>query len=83
MIKILNSYNHLYRGIHLKDIISIHTAHSDKLNNDLINFRKMSQLSIIFQSMADLQNSVPPVQENRDLIKLLQVYFLFFSCICF
>ena len=54
----------------------MHTAHPDKLENDLINFRKMSQLSVVFQSLADLQNSVPPVQENRDLIKLLQVYII-------
>ncbi len=60
-------------GIHLKDIISLHTALNDTLDHDLINFRKMSQLSIIFQSVADLKNSIPPVQENRDLIKLLQV----------
>ena len=63
----------IYSGIHLKDIISIHTAHLDKLENELINFRKMAQLSVIFQSVTDLQNSVPPFQENRDLIKLLQV----------
>ena len=60
-------------GIHLKDMISLHTAHLDKLDNDLINFRKMAQLSVIFQNLTDLQNSMPPVQENRDLIKLLQV----------
>lgn len=60
-------------GIHLKDLISLHTAHLDKLDNDLINFRKMAQLSVIFQSLTDLQNSAPPIQENRDLIKLLQV----------
>jgi RAS guanyl-releasing protein 3 len=54
-------------------MISLHTAHMDKLDNDLINFRKMAQLSVIFQSLTDLQNSVPPIQENRDLIKLLQV----------
>ena len=59
----------------MKDIISLHTAHLDKLENDMINFRKMAQLSVIFQSLTDLQNSVPPVQENRDLIKLLQVKF--------
>jgi len=56
-------------------MISLHTAHMDKLENDLINFRKMAQLSVIFKSVTDLQNSVPPVQENRDLIKLLQVIF--------
>lgn len=60
-------------GIHLKDMISLHTAHLDKLDNDLINFRKMAKLSVIFQSVTNLQNSVPPVQENRDLIKLLQL----------
>lgn len=60
-------------GIHLKDMISLHTAHLDRIENDLINFRKMAQLSVIFQSLTNLQNSVPPVQENRDLIKLLQV----------
>ena len=60
-------------GIHLKDMISLHTAHLDKLENDLINFRKMAQLSIIFQNVTDLQNSIPPFQENRDLIKLLQL----------
>lgn len=54
-------------------MISLHTAHLDKLENDLINFRKMAQLSVIFQNLTDLQNSMPPVQENRDLIKLLQV----------
>jgi RAS guanyl-releasing protein 3 len=54
-------------------MISLHTAHMDKLENDLINFRKMAQLSVIFKSVTNLQNSVPPVQENRDLIKLLQV----------
>jgi hypothetical protein len=35
----------------------------------------MAQLSVIFQSITDLQNSVPPVQENRDIIKILQVLF--------
>lgn len=54
-------------------MISLHTAHLDKLENDLINFRKMAQLSIIFQNVTDLQNSIPPFQENRDLIKLLQL----------
>jgi RAS guanyl-releasing protein 3 len=51
----------------------LHTAYIDKLDNDLINFRKMAKLSVIFQNVIDLQNSVPPVQENRDLIKLLQL----------
>lgn len=54
-------------------MISIHTALPDKIEDELINFRKMAQLSVIFQNLNNLQNSLPPVQENRDLIKLLQL----------
>jgi RAS guanyl-releasing protein 3 len=60
-------------GIHLKDMISLHTAHLDRLENDLINFRKMGQLAAIFQPLTNLQNAAPPLQEHRDLIKLLQL----------
>lgn len=45
------------------------------MDNECINFRKMAQLSIIFQNITNLHNSVPPVQENRDIIKILQVLF--------
>ena len=48
-------------------------ALQDRLEYDLINFRKLVQLSIVFRTLTDLQVSVPPVQPNNDLIKLLTV----------
>ncbi|CAF4722126.1 unnamed protein product, partial [Rotaria socialis] len=58
-------------GVHLKDIISLHVALQDRLEYDLINFRKLVQLSITFRTLNNLQESVPPVQPNHDLINLL------------
>ncbi|CAF0878516.1 unnamed protein product [Didymodactylos carnosus] len=58
-------------GVHLKDIISLHVALADKLENDLINFRKIAQLSLIFKTLTDLQTISPPVAPNHDLINLL------------
>ncbi|CAF1361695.1 unnamed protein product [Rotaria sordida] len=58
-------------GVHLKDIISLHVALQDRLEYDLINFRKLVQLSIVFRTLTSLQVSVPPVQPNHDLINLL------------
>ncbi|CAF4802995.1 unnamed protein product [Rotaria sp. Silwood1] len=58
-------------GVHLKDIISLHVALQDRLEYDLINFRKLVQLSIVFRTLTSLQASVPPVQPNHDLINLL------------
>ncbi|CAF4314213.1 unnamed protein product, partial [Rotaria sp. Silwood2] len=60
-----------HSGVHLKDIISLHVALQDRLEYDLINFRKLVQLSIIFRTLNNLQVSVPPVQPNHDLINLL------------
>ena len=60
-------------GVHLKDIISLHVALQDRLEYDLINFRKLVQLSIVFQTLTGLQVSVPPVQPNHDLLHLLTV----------
>lgn len=60
-------------GVHLKDIISLHVALQDRLEYDLINFRKLVQLSIVFRTLTNLQASVPPVQANNDLINLLTV----------
>ncbi len=60
-------------GVHLKDIICLHVALQDRLEYDLINFRKLVQLSIVFRTLTNLQASVPPVQPNHDLINLLTV----------
>ena len=65
-------------GVHLKDIISLHVALHDHLEYDLINFRKLVQLSIIFQTLYNIQLSVPPVQPNHDLINLLTVGKFYF-----
>ncbi len=48
-------------------------ALQDRLEYDLINFRKLVQLSITFRTLTNLQVSVPPVQPNHDLINLLTV----------
>ncbi len=62
-------------------MISVHTAHMDKLDNNLINFRKMVQLSVIFQSLNDLQNSESPVQANTSgYLEILQVALEMFYC---
>lgn len=60
-------------GVHLKDIISLHVALQDRLEYDLINFRKLVQLSIVFRTLTNIQVSVPPIQPNHDLIHLLTV----------
>ena len=62
-----------FSGVHLKDIISLHVALQDRLEYDLINFRKLVQLSITFRTLTNLQVSVPPIQPNQDLINLLTV----------
>ncbi|CAF0741229.1 unnamed protein product [Didymodactylos carnosus] len=58
-------------GVHLKDIISLHVALADKLEYDLINFRKIAQLSLVFKTLTNLQTTSPPVVPNHDLINLL------------
>ncbi|CAF1676522.1 unnamed protein product, partial [Adineta ricciae] len=58
-------------GVHLKDIISLHVALQDRFEYDLINFRKLVQLSIVFRTLTNLQVSIPPIQPNHDLINLL------------
>ena len=62
-------------------MISLHTAFMDKLDNNLINFRKMVQLSVIFQSLNDLQNSESPVVANTNgYLEVLQVALEMFYC---
>lgn len=61
------------RGVHMKDLISLHVALSDSLEGGLINFRKMAQLSLIFQELQELQNATPPPGANIDLVNTLRV----------
>ncbi|XP_046441029.1 uncharacterized protein LOC124191985 isoform X2 [Daphnia pulex] len=60
-------------GVHMKDLISLHVALSDSLEGGLINFRKMAQLSLIFQELQELQNATPPPGANIDLVNTLRV----------
>nr|CAD7452124.1 unnamed protein product [Timema tahoe] len=60
-------------GIHLKDLISLHVALPDKLEGELVNLRKMAQLSLIFQELEELQNCAPPVDANMDLVNTLRL----------
>ncbi|XP_069682717.1 ras guanyl-releasing protein 3-like isoform X2 [Periplaneta americana] len=60
-------------GIHLKDLISLHVALPDSLEGEMINIRKMAQLSLIFQELEELQNSTPPLDANMDLVNTLRL----------
>ena len=65
-----------YRGVHLKDLISLHTALTDKVDGattSLIHFRKMVQLYQIFKELTCLQNENLPLDANMDLINTLRV----------
>ncbi|XP_077870593.1 LOW QUALITY PROTEIN: ras guanyl-releasing protein 3-like [Saccoglossus kowalevskii] len=72
-IPIFSNYNSTKPGtpgVHLKDLITLHTAFPDRLENDLINFRKMAQLSMTIEELTQLQNATPPIEANMDLASL-------------
>uniref|UniRef100_T1JIP6 Ras guanyl-releasing protein 3 n=1 Tax=Strigamia maritima TaxID=126957 RepID=T1JIP6_STRMM len=60
-------------GVHMKDLISLHVALPDNVDGGLLNFRKMAQLSLIFQELAELQSSSPPIEANMDLVNTLRL----------
>lgn len=62
-------------GVHLKDLILLHTALPDRVEGNLINFRKMAQLSLILRELTKLQthDSIPGVFANMDLINTLRL----------
>ncbi|XP_059173320.1 ras guanyl-releasing protein 3-like isoform X1 [Physella acuta] len=61
-------------GVHLKDLISLHTALPDRVDGNLLNFRKMAQLAIILRELTRLQglDSIP-VDANMDLVNTLRL----------
>ena len=61
------------RGVHLKDLVLLNTALSDKVEGVLVNFRKMAQLSITFTELMLVQNSSLPVEPNMDLVNMIRV----------
>ena len=62
-----------FSGVHLKDMILLNTALPDKLEPNLVNFRKMVQLSIIFTELMLVQHSTLPVEPNMDLVNTIRV----------
>ena len=61
------------RGVHLKDLILLHTALPDRVDSNLINFRKMAQLSNIFTHLMQVQNALLPFEANIDLVNTIRV----------
>ncbi|VDO99122.1 unnamed protein product [Soboliphyme baturini] len=75
--KALNSC-HTYRipiiGVHLKDLIALHSATPDYVSEDLINCRKLTQLVLIFKHLVlDLDRPQMLPDLNEDLIHTLKV----------
>ncbi|XP_068085877.1 ras guanyl-releasing protein 3 isoform X2 [Anabrus simplex] len=60
-------------GIHLKDLVSLHVALPDRLEGDMLNIRKMAQLSLLFQELEQLQRTGPPFDVNMDLVNTLRL----------
>lgn len=60
----------------MKDLITLHVALPDTIENGLVNFRKIAQLSLIFQELWELQNSVPKLAVNADLVNTLRVSYI-------
>ncbi|XP_014674508.1 PREDICTED: ras guanyl-releasing protein 3-like [Priapulus caudatus] len=61
-------------GVHLKDLISLHTALPDRIEGALINFRKITQMYGIFSELMQLQDQQQfPVATNIDLINTLRL----------
>ncbi|XP_033624518.1 ras guanyl-releasing protein 3-like [Asterias rubens] len=59
-------------GVHLKDLILLHTALPDRTDDGQLNLRKMGQLSVIFAELMQLQNTKPPLETNVDLVNMLR-----------
>nr|XP_039254145.1 RAS guanyl-releasing protein 1-like [Styela clava] len=60
-------------GIHMKDIIGLHTALPDRVGDNLINVKKMLSIGSTFQEMLNLQRSPFPFEVNKDLVNTLRV----------
>ncbi|XP_020613010.1 RAS guanyl-releasing protein 1-like [Orbicella faveolata] len=60
-------------GIQLKDLIALHTALPDTVDGHLLNVQKMIRLSNIMSRLLQVQTSLPALQPNLELIKMLRV----------
>lgn len=59
-------------GVHLKDLILLHTALPDRTEEGYINFLKVAKLSVTFQELLQLQHCKPPVEPSMDLVNMLR-----------
>ncbi|XP_078262510.1 RAS guanyl-releasing protein 1-like isoform X2 [Rhinoraja longicauda] len=76
-----NSYRRVYGdctdfkipilGVHLKDLISLHEALPDNVEDSKINVHKLQILYNHINELVQLQNTVPPLEANKDLVHLL------------
>jgi len=64
------------RGVHLKDLILLHTALADWVDDVYVNFRKMVQLSMIYTELMQVQNATLPIEPNMDLVNTVRVCIL-------
>ncbi|XP_012586033.1 PREDICTED: RAS guanyl-releasing protein 4 isoform X2 [Condylura cristata] len=58
-------------GVHLKDLVSLHEAHPDRLPDGHLYLPKLNSLYQRLQELADLQRQNPPCSANEDLLHLL------------
>ncbi|KAM4662503.1 RAS guanyl-releasing protein 1 isoform 1-T1 [Discoglossus pictus] len=58
-------------GVHLKDLISLHEAMPDFLEEKKINVPKLHSLYNHINELIQLQNIAPPLDANMDLVHLL------------
>lgn len=62
-------------GVHLKDLVSLHEAHPDRLPDGRLHLPKLNSLYLRLQELAALQGQHPPCSANEDLLHLLTVSF--------
>lgn len=61
-------------AVHLRDLILLHTALPDQVEGNLINFRKMVQLSQTLKELTKLQmHDAIPFSFNQDLVNTLRL----------
>ncbi|XP_072368436.1 ras guanyl-releasing protein 3 [Scyliorhinus torazame] len=58
-------------GVHLKDLIAVHVAFPDWIDENKVNIVKMQQLYVTFNELVSLQDANPHLEPNMDLIHLL------------
>ncbi|XP_078413462.1 ras guanyl-releasing protein 3 isoform X1 [Cetorhinus maximus] len=58
-------------GVHLKDLIAVHVAFPDWIDDNKVNIVKMQQLYVTFNELVSLQDANPHLEPNMDLIHLL------------